>query len=381
MAVEYEISVMDRTGAEQYRLTGSAEQDTTARNNGGYLSLEYTKDINAPGLLTFDVDAGHDVIGNIELDWQIEVLRRDLAEGIGWYVDFGGLWRAQRRQTDREGRRTWRGFCPGYLHFLTRSSILYPADTTNRDSFSNGKAETISKFLVTYNATVAGTTADGRDRAVDSWGANISIQADALSGNSFDYKCSRMNLLRALQEVALLGGGDFDLIRTAAQAWEFRWYAGQRGTDRRTTLVFSLLYGNMENPDLYENYIDYPTVAVVAGQGVEYARQIEIRTASDHNSLYRSSEAYVDARSYSTVAGLQAHGDLWLAEQRQNRVQLNFDPVQTEAYNYGLQYFHGDIFTARYEEVEAVKQFIKTTVSVQPGSDQIETIKLVTKNV
>jgi len=381
MAVEYEISVKDRTGAEQYLLTGNAEQDRVTGDNGGYLSLEYTKEVNAPGLLTFAVDAGHDLISNIEKDWQVEVKRRNLSIGLDWYVDFGGLWRAQRRQTDTDGRQTWLGYCPGYAHFLTRSEVLYPANTTDRTAFTSTAAETIAKRLATYNATLSGTVADGRDRDVDSWGGNVTIQADGALGNTRDYRCARKNLLRALQEVATTGGGDFDLVKTAAQTWQFRWYAGQLGTDRRASLVFSLDYANMETPDLFENYIDYPTVAIVAGQGVEEERRIEIRTAADHNSLYNSAERYVSATQYTTAAGLQGAGDLWLAEQRANRILLDFVPVETEAYNYGIQFFHGDIFTAVYENITQVKQFVKTTVSVKPAANEIETIKLVTKLV
>jgi hypothetical protein len=382
MAVEYEVAIRNEEGIEQYRLTGSGHYGNVS---GGFLRLEYTKEINNVGLLTFEVDASHTLVGEIGLDWQVEVRRRNLSRGLDWYTDFGGLWRAQRRTTDREGRRTWIGYCPGYLHLLTRAHILYPADTLNRTRFSNEQAETIAKMLVTHNASVTATTAFSatpkRDRNQDQWATLITVEADNAEGNSFDYRCARMNLLRALQEVSTLGDGDFDLIRIDDREWEFRWYDGQRGIDRTNELVFSMAYGNMENPDLFQDYIEYPTVAIVAGQGQEEARQIEIRTASDHESFLRASEAYVDARSYETAAGLQAHGDLWLAEQRVNRVVLNFDPVQTEAYNYGIQYQLGDVFTARYEEVEAVKQLTKVTIVVSPDSDQPETIKLVTTNV
>ena len=89
-------------------------------------------------------------------------------------------------------------------------------------------SEYVAKELVKYNLTSSGTTGDARARTVTITG--VSIQADAGTGNTISFKCAWRNLLASIQEVAQIGGGDFDLIKTGTQAWEFRWYNGQRGT-------------------------------------------------------------------------------------------------------------------------------------------------------
>lgn len=381
MAVHYELSIMDRGGAEQYRLVGSAVQGAS-RDSGGFLRLEYASRVNNAGLLTFDADADHEMIAAIDLDWQVAVWRQDAEHGIDPYIAFAGLFRADDRATDRDGGQRWTGICPGYLHFLQRSSVGYRANSANRSKFTSVAAETIAKTLVTYNATSGGTVADGRVRNTDDWADHITVQADGGAGSVIDFACAWDRLLPSLQRLALLGGGDFDLVKVGGQQWEFRWYDGQRGTDRSGEVVFALQYGNMATPRLVRNYMDTNTVVIVGGQGEEAAREIVVRQAADYQSLYRSGEAFYNASGqYSTTGGYQTAGDLWLTEHLHNRVQLTFDVIQTPAYLYGLHYLEGDKITARYQGVEATKKIMGATVSVDPAAAEVETIKLILEDV
>ncbi len=85
MAVEYELLIKNRAGAKQALITG--EQ---------YRALTYTKRVNAPGSLIFDLNGGHEAVALLDLDWQVEVRRRDSVQGIAWYTDFYGFWRVSR---------------------------------------------------------------------------------------------------------------------------------------------------------------------------------------------------------------------------------------------------------------------------------------------
>lgn len=359
MAPSYQIIVKDRAGAQVAIITD-------------FEYLTYTKQVNAPGLLQFRIRGNHAAISTFELDGQVEVYRRDAEAGIDWYADFYGLFRMERREAS-QNRKFWTAFCPGQMDFLRRAIVAYPAGTADRSEFTSDPAETILKNLVTYNATTSGTTGDGRERNVDTWGGNITVEADGAGGSTIDKACAWRPLLSALQEVADAGGLDFDLVKTGAQAWQFRTYT-LLGTDRSANVVFSLAYGNMDNVTLERYALEEPTVAIVGGQGTEASRDIVIRTGTNYQASYRSHEVFVSAQQYSTTAGLQAAGDARLYE-LEARNRLNFRTRDTAAVRYGRDWFVGDKVTGRYEEVEQTMIVDGVTVTLQPDSEEFETIQ------
>jgi hypothetical protein len=220
---------------------------------------------------------------------------------------------------------------------------------------------------VKYNATSSGTTGDGRARNVSLTG--ISIQTDGATGNTIDFLCAWRNLLSAVQEVAQIGGGDFALVKTGAQAWEFRWYAGQLGTDRSATITFATQYGNMANPKLVRNSMEERTIAIVGGQGEESARSVVVRTGA--NVATNPAEVFVDARSYTATAGLEAEGDREL-DAMKRRDALTFDVLQVPSTLYGVHYDLGDLVTAVYQDVTATKMVRRVGVSLaEDGREQI----------
>lgn len=335
-----------------------------------FISLSYVKGVNEPGVLSFVLNAEHDAIASLTLDAQVEVWRRDVDAGIDWYCDFYGLWRGEERAANSDGTSYYTATCPGQLSLLARPIVAYYAATDGRNSFTADPAETIAKALVQYNATSSGTTGDGRLRDVTLSG--ISVQADAASGPSIDYACAWRNLLTALQEIAQVGGGDFDLVKTGAAAWEFRWYNGQLGTDRSATVTFALQYGNMANPKLVRSSVDERTVAIVGGQGEETSRNVTVRTGANY-SASNSVEVFVDARELTLTASLDAKGDREL-DTYQQRAQLSFDVLQVPSTLYGLHYGLGDLVTGYYQGVTATKVIQRVTVEI--GEDGQERIRV-----
>src|SRR5690606_30648784 len=138
--------------------------------------------------------------------------------------------------------------------------------------------ETVMKALVTYNATSSGTTADGRIRNVATGGLTITVEADGGGGNTVDWYCAHDHLLETLQKLARIAGGDFDLIKTAATTWDFKFYDGQRGTDRSSSVIFSLDHGNMARPRYQIDRREERTVAIVGGGGEGDDRTFVTRT-------------------------------------------------------------------------------------------------------
>lgn len=345
------------------------------------IDFAYTNQVNAAGFLRFAVDENHRLAGNLGRDWRVDVHRSRAADAgesnaIARYEDFSGFVRNEERRADSDGNTQITYLCPGKRSLLGRAIVGYKAGVDLRSEFTGDKAETILKNLVKYNLTSSGTTGDGRVRNASE--TRISVQADGAGGNTLDYACAYRNLLEVLPDVAAVGGGDYDLVRTGANAWEFRWYAGQLGTDRSATVTFSLAYGNMANPVLNRNWIDEKTVAIVGGQGEESSRTLVVRTGTNYDAAVNGVEMFVDARDLTTTNGLNARGDVYL-DGAEAKDTLTFDVIQTPGSLYGLHYFLGDKVTAYYQGITATKQIVG--VSVEFSSQGQESIKVEMKNV
>lgn len=364
---QYELRIYNAAGSLQYIVTDAA--------------FSYTKRVNAPGFLQFIVDDAHSVVGNLSRDYQVEVWRQRAADsgesnGITNGADAYFLVRDEERRADSDGNSSVTYYCPGQMSLLQRAIVAYPSGQDLRSDYTSDPAETVLKNIVKYNLTSSGTTGDGRIRNADE--TSITIQTDGAGGNTIDYACAYRNVLDALQEVATIAGGDFDLVKTAAATWDFRWYSGQLGTDRSASVIFALQYGNMASPTLRRNWLKESTVAIVGGQGEGSSRTTQTRTGTNYDSATNSTEIFVDARDLTTTTGLQKRGDIALY-QSEARDDLQFDVVQTPGSLYGLHYFLGDKVTGYYQGVTATKQI--TAVTVGLGQDGQETIAVETRNV
>lgn len=354
MSAEYRLDVHTAAGVKLAEVTD-------------YLGLGYTRQVNAPGLLTFTLPGDHRVVSQLEHNGQVIVYRRNPAMGLPWTADFWGLYRAQKRSySDHD---LFEARCPGILTMLSWRIVAWYAGTANRSSFSSVAAETIMKTLVSYNAGANATTGNGRIRNGTITG--LSVQADGAGGNIVSIDCAWDNLLDVLQKVATIGGGDFDLVRTGAGAWEFRWYAGQRGTDRTATLLFALERGNMAEPEYEYDRLEERTVAVVGGQGEGSDRAVVIRTGPDYSAA-NDIELFVDARNNSTTDGLNASGDAKL-QKTCARQQFGYRVVQTPGCAYGVHYGLGDLVRAQYGPVNVTQKIVGVTVSLdRDGSERID---------
>ncbi len=348
--------------ATEYRLDVYSASGTKVAEITDFVSLSYRKSVNEPGLLTFSLLGVNQVINLLASDCILVVYRRNQQLGLSWTPDFTGIlrkWRA--RYTDHE---IYEATCPGIMTLLSWRIVAYKAGTADRSSFSNKKAETIMKTLVSYNAGSAATTGNGRIRNGAITG--LSVQADGAHGNSLTINCAYDNLLDTLQTIAAVGGGDFDLVRTGAGTYEFRWYTGQLGTDRTASVLFALERGNMNNPVRLNDRLDERTVAIVGGQGEADARSVAVRTGADY-SASNDTEIFVDARNTSDTAGLNTKGDARLHDTRALR-KFSYSVTQTPACAYGVHYGLGDLVRAQYQTVNEAQKIIGITVGLEAGS-------------
>lgn len=335
--------------------------------------LGYVRKVNAPGVLTFTLDGQHRILPELEHNAQVIVYRRNTALGLCWTADFYGLYRGQQRTyTDHD---VFSAVCPGILTMLSWRIVAWRAGVTNRSTFQSVKAETAMKALVAYNAASSATEANGRLRSGAITG--ISVQADGGNGGAVSIGCSYANLLDTLQKIAGIGGGDFDLVKTGAQAWEFRWYTGQLGTDRTDDVLFALERGNMADPVYGYDRVEERTVAIAAGQGEGDDRVIVVQTGPDY-AAGNDNEIFVDARGSTTQAGVTYNADARLSADRA-REEFSFHVIQTTACAYGVHYRLGDLVQAQYGSVNVAQKVV--SVAVKLGADGGEQIDVETESL
>lgn len=371
--VEYYIRWKSAAGATRAIIAGA----TGAGGRNGFLSLTYRKEVNRPGRFGVVLPFEHPALEQFADKDQVEIWRRHPAAGIDWYRDFSGVFRIEDLAEQQDGRILATLSGPGALARLGWYHILWPADVANRTAFASAKAETIMKTLVSSNAVAAtATVAAGRDRQAPDYG--VSVAADAAGGNTVSWNCGqRRNLLVELQELQRVAGGDLDLVRTGANSWEFRFYAGQRGTDKSATLVFARERGNLAGLRYTRNREIERTAALIGGQGEGAVRRTRTRTGAGYSAA-NDVETFVDARQALTDAELDAAGDAAL-DAAAARDQFTATLIQTVGCRYGPAPGHfelGDLATVFYPRVGAVVQQISAIeVRYAPGQSPVEQVR------
>lgn len=317
--------------------------------------LEYEIAVNKPGYVSFEADADADALAGLDTGWRVDVWRElpngTTAKEMVAFVD-ELLWQF-------DARATVTITASGLISLLGKRCVMWKANTNNRSAFTAAKAETIAKTLVSYNIGASATTVNGR--ILDGVNSLISVQADAAGGNTLDWFCEWANLLDTLQELALVGGGDFDVVPVTG-GYEFRWYAGQRGTDRSATLLFALERGNIANPRYVLSTVDMKNAVVVGGKGEDAERLTAVVYSSEHTSATQA-EMFENATDVETSDGLSDRGAAAL-EENKTVSAFSFDILQTEACNFGVEYVLGDL-------VKALNPFTNEAVTVKIESAQI----------
>ncbi len=326
-----------RKAAYQVRLKNKAGALVAVFTHDALLGLHVRRVVNGVASHELSIDATVDTRCDLfAVDGQVEVWRKPA--GQSWYREYEGFHRTGVFSKDDDGREVFTSRGYGYQDLLTRRIVAYAAGSAG--AAKSGVAETVIKAFVDENAGPGA----GTGRPI----TGLSVQADAAGGESVNIRCAYDNLLDVCQRIASIGGGDFDVVGTGAATWEFRWYAGQRGTDRRTTIVFSTAYGNMSAPELTLT----PAVAnavLVMGGGQGAARTLVWRPATLPTDIDRR-ELARDARDTTTTATLNSRGDVTLDDCKAIN-GLAFGVAQMPSYQYGVHYTLGDLVTASYRGV------------------------------
>lgn len=317
--------------------------------------LEYQIAVNKAGYVSFEADADAATLVGIDIGWRVDVWRElpngTLSNEMVAFID--------ELEWQFDARSTVTVSASGLISLLGKRCVMWSANTANRSAFTAAKAETIAKTLVSYNLGANATAVNGRE--LDGALTGFGVQADAASGNTLDWNCEWANLLDTLQELAAVGGGDFDVVPVTG-GYEFRWYAGQRGTDRTATQIFALERGNVASPRYLVSTVDMKNAVVVGGKGEDAERASAVVYASDYSAATQA-EMFENATDVETTDGLTDRGEIVLDENKTVR-SFTFDILQTEASNFGVEYVVGDL-------VKAINPFTNTAVSVKVESARV----------
>jgi len=357
MAAEYQVVLYSPSGIKQAQITN-------------FYDLTYTNRRNSVGICQFELDYDIPLATSITDRWFVEVYRRNAVQGVDWYCDFYGIVRSVEKKLE-SGRMRVAVKAYSLLHLLEWRIIAYCADTEGQSRFSSCPSDKIMKDLVRYNATASATTAEGRARDGEIRTASITIQPGNTSGSIVSWSGAWEILLPNLQQLADVGGGDFDLIKTASTTYDFRFYANQRGVDRSESFQFSSTYDNMSNVSFLLDRSDEKTVAIVGGRGQSASRSVLVLTGSSYGAS-NDIEVFVNATGGCTIT---YYIDTACAElvDRKAGYKLSFTPVQTSNTYYGLNYTWGDKVKATFEGTSVCMLVDAVTVSVdQDGSEGIE---------
>jgi hypothetical protein len=336
------------------------------------LSLSYSRRVNDFGVCSFVVNSQNLYAAEILKNRIVEVWRKPHNLTVPYKEDTYII-RAIRNEFNGANNQMTVMCLSGNWLLATRV-VAWKAGTSGKATFSAYKAETLAKDLVKYNLGSSATTGNGR--IVDGTHSLVTVQTDAATGGTISINCAYENLLATLQSVSDLGAGDFAMYWTGS-AWDFRWYNGQLGTDRSSSLLFALERSNIEYPSSIDDYTSEKTLAIIGGQGEEAERNVRTKQSATY-AADNKIEMFVDARDVTAGATdentqLDARGDAALLEAAAIN-DLQFSIVQTVNSYYGTDYFLGDLARVLYAGRTRTVKISEVVIEFAEGQDEKVTI-------
>lgn len=329
------------------------------------ISLRYTNKLMKVGMMLWTVHDDHPVISQLTEDLYFRVFlqyTQQFSYGIrpSWEEDFIGVYRSKISSTSDNGTIYHVLQIPHANHILTRSIIGSPAGTDEESSWENEYiGEIIEDIIHLHVVDIAGI--NDRVRTVDNVpGSNMNLTTNL--GTQIDYSCHWRPVLEVIQELCDLGDLDF------AVEWEniggvylrFNLYDGNIGSDLSDDIIFDLGMANLGQASLTDSKLQEKTVGIVAGQGSEGDRTIEIRTGSNYSTT-NSKEVFIDARDLDDDT-LQDYGDAHLAYFESKEV-IDAQLLQTFGYAYKRDYDFGDLISVRFLGTTQTKKISEISVA------------------
>lgn len=350
IAWEIRLRAMDGT------LVGVLDQDAAE----GTAAFAFTRVVNGVGALAMQMRGEAAKLALIERDGQIECRWRDDEYGVPDHQEYEGFFRVISNKYTRKDGHIATLKAVSYLDLLRRTIVDAAAGTAQADK--NGAAETVLKAYVDEQA---GPGAGARARS------GLSVEVDSADGDTVNMTESGQNLLDVCQRIARIGGGDFDIVGTGPATFELRWYAGQRGTDRSSTVIFSIERGNLEDAT-WDIWGEDVNAVLVAGQGEGAARQRTWYTdaARMAATTWNRIETFIDARDTSEA---NTHASRAAEEMERSRPKqpCTFRALHMPGCMYGLHYGFGDLVKVELGGMAYTKKVAKVSFEMDKSGTKI----------
>lgn len=376
--------------ATRYKVRLKAEDGSLVAEmpDAVFRRIDYTTRINAPFAHSIRMELTVPQADLFVLDGQVEIWRADLAAGIDWYLDYEGFHRSEERRVSSDGMQEYVSVGAGYTELTSRAIIYNRQGSVGAAKSGNG--ESVMKDYVDENI---GPNATAANRVVANIMPGLTIEPDGGNGDAWQGDRAYKNLLEVLKEIADATSVDFGIVGTGPATFEFRAKAKPWGADRTVTglnpttglnaagnapVTFALGFGNMQTPVYSLNRLKEATAAIILGQGAEEDRVISETTSADiTDSRWNRRESVHNANQESEVAALQDVAAAVL-DKLQAKETFTFQPVETQAYRLGRDYFLGDIITAVFDDIQRNLQITSIAVQLQEG---VESLAISVSNV
>jgi hypothetical protein len=310
-----------------------------------FTSLEYVRTENSIGNMVLTIPRGlmryeDFAVGQLFEIWREKHGSLELQNDTAYFLQDWQFY------TDGEGREFIQLYATD-ANWLLDTAIVW-AYAGSSQSEKTGKPDDMMKAIV-------------REQLGDLAGGNrvkLSVQNNVGAGGASVTKAfAYRNVFTVLQELADVANENgvylaFDVVRTAPATFEFRTYAGQRGTNHSRTSgdprLVGKQYGNLAEASFGTFHSDERNCILIAGKGEDKSR---LRIARVNNSRIGASkwnrrEYFKDSRDNDTTAALQADGDEVLNDYKPKQI-LTGRLLDTPGMQFGVHYQFGDIVTAQ----------------------------------
>jgi len=248
--------------------------------------------------------------------------------------------------TDRDGREYIQLFATD-ANWLLDTAIVW-AYAGSSQAEKTGKPDDMMKAIVREQL--------GDLAAVER--RKLTVQNNVGAGGASITKAfAYRNVLTVLQELADVANENgvylaFDVVRTAPAIFQFRTYAGQRGTDHSRTSgdprLVGKQYGNLAEASFGTFHSDERNVVLVAGKGEEADRLLLSRYNYGRigASKWNRREYFKDSRDNETIDELSSDAVEALNNFKPKQI-LTGRLLDTPGMQFGVHYQFGDIVTAQ----------------------------------
>jgi len=344
-----------------------------------YRSLQFGHDVNNKGFVTLQLGYNDSKRPLFQHNSILEV-KRKVPEYLDWYREFIGHCENFSPTFFSNGNTQFTVVGSGFNGLLGRVIIAYSEGSDKAKK--SAVAETAMKEYVRENRGDLATMANGREATTQM--TTFYVEGDGATGANWSGERSGKKLLETLQDIANVGGVDFNTIVNPTHGmgnYLFETYEDQMGEDRTTVgldpvtglnasgnvpHIFSVARGNVSIARVQQKHNTEINRVYIYGQdpvtGLGKIRYREDATAIDGDTI-NIREAMRGGASQITNAEMDALGDEYL-EENQYVEDFEFTPIDTPSSVYGLHYKIGDRVTVQLGDLERNKRLVRASITV-----------------